>query len=137
MGETPQVSARFAALVRRHERAGMAANDDPRVDAQMDDEFMRPLLHEQLRECVSNFAQMASPAGTRIVSEQGLEPLLAFEVFSNIPVLREDLPEACDLVCDEYRAMAANPATELFGAELSLRPNSEVSVRPVLQMKVV
>lgn len=129
------VSPHFAALVRRHELAKATPARHAALVAQLDDSILRPLLDEQLRDCVFSFAMLAQPTGSPIVRQHGLDPMMAYTVFDQIPVLPEDRAEAEELVCDELRRMASDSSV-IPGAALSLCPNGGVNVRPVMEMKV-
>ncbi len=138
MGEAvSQVSPQFSDLVRRRELSLVAPTRHAEVAEQLDDSIMRPLLDEQLRECIFNFAQLAQPTGTRIVSDNGLDPVLAYALFTDIPVLPQDRAEAEELACDEFRRLAALDDESIPGAALTLCPNGEVTLRPVMQMRMI
>lgn len=125
------VSPDLVALIRQRELAVTRIEDRPRIASQLQDDILQPLLDEQLRECLSVFAQLVQPAGSRIVGPNGLDPALAYQVFESLPVLSGDRPQAERLVCDEFRRLAAIPGLEIPGAALTLGPDRNVTLRPV------
>jgi len=97
------------------------------------DENLPEIIGEQLREILCTFGQLATPTGARIVTaDNGIDPLLWEYATTNLPVAREDLIELQDALCDSFRALAATTDLDLPGAALTLRPNNEVSIRPIL-----
>lgn len=132
--EVSQVSPAFAALVRKRELSLCAPARQAEIAAQLDDSQLRPLLNEQLCECAAGFARLAQPTGSVLVSERGLAPLAAQQLFEAIPVLPQDRVKAEELACAEYRRIASTPPSGIPGAALALHANGEVSIRPIMPL---